>query len=124
MGHKNLKSITLPGLPDVYDVTKYDDLLNIIKITDANTTMGEINTALTAISTAGNHAIFDISALKAGMRLCTVFIDSGEYRVTDIATGFIKTGTYNSSDKLATIVASGSQQHVLYVGDDGMFYVD
>jgi len=124
MGHKNLESITFPGLADIYDVTKYDDLLNIVKVTGANTTMGEINTILTAVSTAGDHVIFDISALKAGMRLCTVFIDSGEYRVADIATGFVKTGTYTSTDKLATIVASGSQQHALYVGDDGKFYVD
>lgn len=124
MGHKNLKSITFPGLSDVYDITKYDDLLNIVKVTDVDTTMGDINTALTAINTAGNHAIFDINALKAGMRHCTIFIDSGEYRITDIATGFVKTGTYTATDKLATIVASGSQQRVLYVGDDGLFYVD
>lgn len=124
MGHINLKTLTLPGLPDVYDVTKYDDLLNIIKVTDANTTMGEINTALAAIKTAGNHALFDIGALATDMRLCSIYIDSGSYRIIDITTGFIKTGTYTSTDKLATVVASGSQQHVLYVGDDGMFYVD
>lgn len=124
MAHKNLKTIQFPDLPDTYDVCKYDDLLNIIKVTDANTTMGSINTVLTAMNTAGNHAIFDINALEAGMRLCSIFIDSGTYRITDLVTGFVKTGTYNSADKLATIVASGTQQHVMYVDDDGMFYVD
>ena len=109
MANKNLKSIKFPGLPDTYDVCKYDDLLNVIKITNPNTTMGDIVTILNAVNTVGNHVVFDVAALDAGMYLCTIYIGSGYYRIADLVTGFQGTGFFVATDKLADIIASGSQ---------------
>ena len=109
MSNKNLKSMKFPGLPDNYDVCKYDDLLNVIKVTNPNTTMGDIVTILNAVNTAGNHVVFDVAGLNAGMYLCTIYIGSGYYRIADLVTGFEGTGFFVATDKLADIIASGSQ---------------
>lgn len=109
MGHMNFKTVTFPGLPSIYDICKYDDLLNVIKITSASTTMGDIVTILNAVNAAGNHVVFDVATLDAGMYLCTIYIGSGYYRIADLVTGFVGTGFFTASDKLSDIIKSGSQ---------------
>ena len=73
-------------------MTKYDDGMDVIKVTDATTTMGDIATALNAVNAAGDHVLFDVSALDAGMYLCTIYIGDGYYRIADMVTGFEGTG--------------------------------
>ncbi len=92
-----------------YNLYKYDDTLNVIKITNANTTMGDIDSTLAGVNTAGDHVVFDVSALNAGMYLCTIYMGSGYYRIADMVTGFEGTGFFTSTDKLADIIKSGSQ---------------
>lgn len=109
MAHKNLKTIKWPELPDTYDVCKYDDLLNVVKVTNPNTTMGDIVTILNAVNSVGDHVVFDVAGLNAGMYLCTIYIGAGYYRIADLVTGFEGTGFFVAADKLADIIASGSQ---------------
>lgn len=90
-------------------IPKYDDLLNVIKVTDNATTMGEITAQLAAVNAAGDHVVFDVSALNAGMYLCTIYIGSGYYRIYDLVTGFEGTGFFAASDLLTDIIKSGSQ---------------
>lgn len=104
---KPLKSITFPSVGK-YDVCKYDDLLGVIKITDASATMGEIANTLSTVNTAGDHVVFDVSALDAGMYLCTIYTNAGYYRIADMVTGFVGTGFYAASDLLTDIIKSGS----------------
>lgn len=94
----------------------YDDLVNIVKITDSGITMGEINTMLTAINTAGDHVFFDVSALGTGMYLCTIFCGVGYFRINDLVTGFSATGTWIDSDLLVDKVgqsASGGKHYTV-----------
>lgn len=86
----------------------YDDLLGVLKITDATTTMGDIVSTLNTVNTAGDHVIFDVSALNAGMYLCTIYLGNGYYRIYDLVTGFEGTGFFTSTDLLADIIKSGS----------------
>lgn len=109
MANINLKTIKFPDIADLYDVCKYDDLLNVIRITSANTTMGDIVTILGSVNSKGDHVVFDVAALDAGMYLCTIYIGSGYYRIADLVTGFEGTGFFDANDKLADIIASGSQ---------------
>ena len=90
-------------------IYKYDDLLRVIKITDATTTMGDVQTTLDTVNTAGDHVVFDVSALDAGMYLCTIYINQGYYRIADLVTGFEGTGFFSTSDLLKNIIKSGSQ---------------
>lgn len=90
-------------------VNKYDDTLNVIKITDPATTMGDIVNTLNQVNTIGNHVVFDVAALNAGMYLCTIYIGAGYYRIADLVTGFEGTGFFANSDVLADIIKSGSQ---------------
>ena len=91
------------------EIDKYDDLLRVIKITNANTTMGDVQTTLDAVNTVGDHVVFDVSALDAGMYLCTIYINQGYYRIADLVTGFEGTGFFSTSDLLKNIIKSGSQ---------------
>lgn len=109
MAHKNLKTVTWPGLPDIYDVTKYDDLLNVINIDSATTTMGAIVTTLDQVNTKGDHVVFDVSALNAGMYLCTIYLAAGYYRIHDLVTGFEDTGFYTADELLVDVIKHGSQ---------------
>ena len=90
-------------------VNKYDDTLNVIKITDPATTMGDIVNTLNQVNTIGNHVVFDVAALNAGMYLCTIYIGAGYYRIADLVTGFEGTGFFANSDVLSDIIKSGSQ---------------
>lgn len=88
---------------------KYDDLQRIVKITDANTTMGEVSALLNTVNTAGDHVLIDVSALNAGMYLCTIYINSDYYRIYDLVTGYEGTGFWSDSTKLTDVIAgSGS----------------
>lgn len=90
-------------------VNKYDDLLYVIKITDPTTTMGDVSAQLTEVNTAGEHVVFDVAALGAGMYLATIYINPGYYRIADLVTGFEGTGFYTSTDLLRDVIKSGSQ---------------
>ena len=90
-------------------IDKYDDLLRVIKITNANTTMGDVQITLNTVNTVGDHVVFDVSALDAGMYLCTIYINQGYYRIADLVTGFEGTGFFSTSDLLKNIIKSGSQ---------------
>lgn len=90
-------------------VEKYDGLLYTVKITDVATTMWDVTSELENVSSAGDNVVFDVSALNAGMYLCTVYLKSGYYRIADLVTGFVGTGFYSNSDLLADIIKSGSQ---------------
>lgn len=89
-------------------VEKYDDLLEVITISDASTTMGDIQATLNAVNSAGDHVVFDVAALNAGMYLCTIYLGSGYYRIADLVTGFEGTGFFTGTDLLKDIIASGS----------------
>lgn len=89
-------------------VNKYDDLLAVIKITDASTTMGDVVARLNSVNSAGDHVVFDVSGLNAGMYLCTIYLGEGYYRIADLVTGFEGTGFFTSSDLLKDIISSGS----------------
>ena len=90
-------------------INKYDDLLKVIKITDATTTMGDITATLATVNSVGDHVVFDVAALGAGMYLCTIYIGSGYYRIADLVTGFEGTGFFSASDLLVDIIKSGSK---------------
>lgn len=90
-------------------VYKYDDLVGVIKITDISTTMATIETTLANVNAASDHVVFDVSALSAGMKLCTIYLNNGQYRIVDITTGYEGDGTYSSTDTLASILAKGSE---------------
>lgn len=94
---------------DAVSVYKYDDLVGVIKITDTTTTMATIETTLANANAAGDHVVFDVSALSAGMKLCTIYLNNGQYRIVDITTGYEGDGTYSSTDTLASILAKGSE---------------
>ena len=87
---------------------KYDDVLAVIKITDATTTMGDIQNTLGNVNGVGDHIVFDVSALNVGMYLATVYLNSGYYRISDMVTGFEGTGFYSTTDLLTDIIKSGS----------------
>lgn len=89
-------------------VIKYDDIIRVIKITDNTITMGSISTTLARVNTLGDHVVFDVAALDAGMYLCTIYIGAGYYRISDLVTGFVGTGFFTASDKLVDIIKSGS----------------
>lgn len=86
-------------------VNKYDDLSEIVKITAQNTTLGQINTMLNEINTAGDHVFFDVSSLGANAYLCTFFCDGEKFKVTDLVKLRTYTVEYNASTLLATILA-------------------
>ena len=91
------------------DYTKYDDILRVVKITDATTTMSDMVTFLNTINSVGDHVVFDVAGLNAGMYLCTIYLGNGYYRIADMVTGFEGTGFFSSTDLLADIIKSGSQ---------------
>ena len=93
----------------VCKVFEYDDLLNIIRIVDDTTTMGDITAILNQVNSVGDHVIFDVAGLNAGMYLCTIYIGSGYYRIADLVTGFEGTGFFSATDLLKDIISSGSQ---------------
>lgn len=84
-------------------------ILMTISITDTATTMGTIVTQLNTINTNGEHVVFDVSALNAGMYLCTIYLGAGFYRIADLVTGFEATGFYSAEDLLVDIIKNGSQ---------------
>lgn len=96
------------------EINKYDDLLHVIKITDPDTTMGEVVTQLAAVNTAGDHVVFDVSALSTGMYLVTIYLSSQVYRVCDLVTGYTGTGVFSSGDLLADILAGSSNAWALF----------
>lgn len=93
------------------DLSKYDDLCRIIKITSVGTTLGDIATILNTVNAAGDHVFFDMSALGVMMYLCTIYIDTteGVYKVFDLVSGRYAEGSYSSTMLLtmATAQANG-----------------
>lgn len=90
----------------IKNIGVYDDILQTVKVTSATTTMGDISEVLTEVNTAGDHVLFDVSALNTGMYLCTIYIGGGFYRVADMVTGFEKHGFFKNSDLLVDILNS------------------
>lgn len=83
--------------------------LRVIKITDANITMADINTLLGEINTLGDHVMFDVSAITTAMYLTTIFISGSYYRVFDSVTGRTAAGNSSSglTEKLVDVINSG-----------------
>ena len=96
------------GDMELGDLDDVHTLLKVIKITDATTTMGDIQVMLDTINTNGDHVVFDVASLNAGMYLCTIYMGSGYYRIADMVTGFVGTGFWHSSDLLKDVIASGA----------------
>ena len=90
----------------IKNIGVYDDILQTVKVTSPTTTMGDISEVLTEVNTAGDHVLFDVSALNTGMYLCTIYIGAGFYRVADMVTGFEKQGFFKNSDLLVDILNS------------------
>lgn len=90
-------------------VVKYDGVINVIKIISQSTTMGDIVSTLDEVNTIGDHVVFDVAALNAGMYLCTIYLGDGYYRIADMVTGFESTGFFLPSDLLVDIIKGGSQ---------------
>ena len=90
----------------IQNLSVYDDITQIIKITSANTVMSDIETTLNSVNGNGDHVFFDVSALDTGMYLVTIFLNGGFYRIADLVTGFEKVGFYASTDSLVDILNS------------------
>lgn len=88
---------------------KYDGVINVIKIISQSTTMGDIVSTLDKVNTIGDHVVFDVAALNAGMYLCTIYLRNGYYRIADMVTGFESTGFFLPSDLLVDVIKGGSQ---------------
>ena len=119
-GTSDADAINLKQFKEDTDLDKYDGLLNVINITSATTTMGDIVTQLASVNTNGDHVVFDVSALNAGMYLCTIYLGSGYYRICDLVTGFEGTGFFSNSDLLVDIINSGATstgKHYTFVWD-------
>ena len=86
---------------------KYDDSVGIISVTNADATMGDVAALLNEVNTAGDHVLFDVSALDAGMYLCTIYINDRHYRIADLVTGYDAVGFFSPSDTLADIIRNG-----------------
>lgn len=80
--------------------------VGVITISDPTTTMLTIENMLAEINANGDHVVFDVSALGTGMYLCTMYISSGFYRISDMVTGFVKEGFFKHSDLLVDILNS------------------
>lgn len=100
-------------------VYKYDDLVGVIKITNASITMATIEATLANVNAIGDHVVFDVSALSSGMKLCTIYLNNGRYHIVDITTGYEGDGTYSSADTLASILAKGSEP--FYITDSAPY---
>ena len=83
--------------------------LRVIKITDADITMADVNTLLGEINTLGDHVMFDVSAITSAMYLTTIFISGSYYRVFDSVTGRTAAGNSTSglAEKLVDVINSG-----------------
>lgn len=86
------------------------DGVRIVKLTDADATLAELNEMLAEINTDGEHVFFDVSALGYPLYLCTIAVNrSGavpvDYRLSDLVTGSVSTGAYAASKTLAQILA-------------------
>lgn len=98
--HENINIL----LEKITKLTKYDDSVQIVKITNSGITLGQIKTQLDTINENEEHVFFDVSALGAKMYLCTISIDTvaNTYTIFDLVLGRTASGDY-SSDKLLTI---------------------
>ena len=95
----------------IQNLSVYDDITQIIKITDTTTTMGDVFAQLNGtggVNVEGDHVLFDVATLGAGMYLVTIFLNQGFFRIADLVTGFEKTGFYSNSDLLVDILKSQS----------------
>lgn len=77
-------------------------------ITAPSTTLGDIKTILDTINAQGKHVFFDVSALGAGMYICTIEIDAdnGIYGIMDSVRRRITEGTYDASKLLTIAIAN------------------
>ena len=99
------------SLHDIKDINdKHYGLMNVIKITDPTTTMGDVQTMLNEVNTNGDHVLFDVSALGAGMYLCTMYLGTGYFRINDLVTGHLATGFWTSSELLKDKIEGGASQ--------------
>ena len=82
--------------------------IRIVKYTDSSITLGQVAAQLNEINTAGDHVLFDVSALGASMYLCTIFIDTTNnvYRIFDMVVNRISEGVYNASTLLTMAIAN------------------
>ena len=75
-GHYLSDNLTAEDLNALVGLITEDDVAQIVKITTQGTTLGQINTMLNEINTAGKHVFFDVASLGAKMYLCTISIDT------------------------------------------------
>ena len=95
---------------DIQDIKdKHDGLMNVIKITDPTTTMGDVQTILDEVNTNGENVVFDVSALGANAYNCMIFINQtdgvGNYKVNDLVKFRTYGGSYDASLLLSTVLA-------------------
>ena len=94
----------------VYDYFKAHGV-EALKITNQGTTLGDIASQLNTINAAGEHVLFDVSALGASMYLCTIFIDTTNnvYRIFDMVVNRVSEGVYNSTTLLTMAIANADE---------------
>ena len=80
----------------------------VYPLTDTSVTMGQMETILNGVNSAGDHVIFDTASLRTSMYACTIYLDQDNkfYRIADMVTGFEKTGFYKSTDLLVDLMNS------------------
>lgn len=92
-------------------ITILNETVTIIKITDQNATLGNLNSILNgtgAINPSGLHVMFDLSSIGTSMSICTVYIDTtaNKYVIFDLVQGRIATGTYASNTLISAAIAN------------------
>ena len=92
-------------------ITILNETVTIIKITDQNATLGDLNSILNsagAINPSGLHVLFDLSQLGASMYLCTAYmnVDSSTYKIFDLIQGRVASGTYSASTLITAAIAN------------------
>lgn len=92
-------------------VTVLNESITIVKITDQNATLGDLNSILNgtgAINPSGLHVMFDLSSLSPSMYLCTAYMDSSanKYTIFDLVQGRVAYGTYSASTLVTTAIAN------------------
>lgn len=111
----NGRTGAVTGLVDL----KYDDSVQVKKITDTTITMAELEVFLNEVNSAGDHVVFNVSAFKAMMFLCTIYLDQTNKfcRIADQVTGIEKKTFYKGSDTLSAILngISTSGKHYTFV---------
>ena len=103
------------------ELGKYNGVAQVIKITDADTTLADIVEQLIEVNTDGNYVFFDTSALNANAYLCTISFDDfsnpSTYKMLDLVTTRVGNGFYSATMKLADALRA-----MVEIGEDTTVY--